>query len=117
MNNYILVKNKPVLCRDIVLWGRWFSKTEQRQVMLTRCRNNVTISTVFLGIDHNFSGVGPPVLWETMAFPNTDDCLRATSHEEAIANHNEIVKSYGGYKPSAVSFKSLKRMFRKKSSR
>lgn len=31
------------------------------------------ISTVFLGLDHNFSWKGPPVLWETMVFgPNPD---------------------------------------------
>lgn len=31
------------------------------------------VSTVFLGLDHNYSETGPPILWETMVFhPNPD---------------------------------------------
>ena len=57
----------------------------------------IIVSTVFLGIDHDHSGVGPPVLWETMIFasdPIIDRYCRrcAGSVEQAQAMHMEVVK-------------------------
>lgn len=58
------------------------------------------VSTVFLGIDHNFSMEGPPVLFETMIFANSDSDKedphdgyqdRYTSWEEAMAGHQTAV--------------------------
>jgi hypothetical protein len=60
----------------------------------------ITVSTVFLGIDHNFVDPdGPPVLWETMVFGLSDPseiCERYSSREDAIAGHNELVGGLGG---------------------
>jgi len=53
------------------------------------------ISTVFLGLDHNFTGEGPPVLWETMVFPELPSGeiqKRYSSHEDALAGHEKIVE-------------------------
>lgn len=46
------------------------------------------VSTVFLGLNHNF-GVGPPLLWETMVFGGCfDDAQgRWPSREEALKAH------------------------------
>lgn len=54
------------------------------------------VSTVFLGIDHNFGYGGPPVLWETMVFPDDESyedlyCERYTSVDDARAGHQRIV--------------------------
>lgn len=52
------------------------------------------VSTVFLVLDHNFTGVGPPILWETMVFNSEGDiegCLRYSSREDAQRGHNEHV--------------------------
>ena len=60
------------------------------------------ISTVWLGLDHNYFQNGPPLIFETMVFanPETDeegygltefDVLRYATEEEAIAGHNAMV--------------------------
>jgi hypothetical protein len=53
------------------------------------------ISTVFLGIDHNYHQSGPPILWETMVFggPLDTNCYRcAGTREQAEAMHARVVK-------------------------
>lgn len=53
---------------------------------------NKTVSTVFLALDHRFSEDGPPVLFETMVFPDQDICERYCTYEEAVKGHSEIVE-------------------------
>lgn len=50
---------------------------------------DVLVSTIFLGIDHNFSEHGSPVLWETMVFGGAHDQAqeRYTSKTDALAGH------------------------------
>ena len=66
-NKYILDGNRNVVVEeDLMTWGRWLENFEYRNVDRTE-RNGVTISTVFLALDHQF-GEGEPILWETMVF-------------------------------------------------
>jgi hypothetical protein len=54
----------------------------------------VTVSTVFLGLDHSFGG-GPPVLFETMVFGMPDGSEyqdRYHTWQEAEAGHREVVR-------------------------
>lgn len=64
----------------------------------TRLTNGSVVSTVFLGLDHNFTEVGDPVLWETMVFGEDggEICLRYSSEEEAIQGHDRTVIELGG---------------------
>jgi hypothetical protein len=67
MRLYILDENKdPILENDLTKWERWMVAEGYRRVACDKV-NDVEISTVFLGLDHNY-GSGPPVLWETMVF-------------------------------------------------
>lgn len=53
------------------------------------------VSTVCLVIDHNYTGVGPPVIFETMIFGDGLDeeyCERYTTKEEAIEGHARAVE-------------------------
>ena len=50
------------------------------------------VSTVFLGINHNYFG-GCPLLWETMVFPDGEVCQRYSTYEEAMIGHREMVES------------------------
>lgn len=52
----------------------------------------VDVSTVFLGLDHQF-GEGPPLLFETMVFggPLDEEQRRYTTWAEAEAGHAEMV--------------------------
>ena len=60
---------------------------------ITTEKGRVEVSTVFLVIDHNHWGGGPPVLWETMVFggPSDMDQRRYTSLPEAEAGHAETL--------------------------
>ena len=51
--------NNPVLEPDVVKWAKWY-ETANRHVGNTVI-GGIKISTVFLGLDHNFGGSGPPV--------------------------------------------------------
>ncbi len=64
--------------------GEWATSMEHenRRVRLTRI-GPFEVSTVFLGLDHNFSGVGPPVIFETMTF------LRGVESGEEIDNEQD----------------------------
>lgn len=68
---WILDKHTPVKCSSIVEWGKWFEDTKNRRVAQSS-HGDVEVSTVFLGIDHNF-GEGLPLLFETMIFGGKHD--------------------------------------------
>lgn len=55
----------------------------------------VEISTVWLGIDHNHIGIGPPLIWETMIFGGDWDHehWRYTNRAHAYDHHEEIVRA------------------------
>lgn len=61
--------------------------------------NGAAVSTIFLGLDHNYTGKGPPVLWETMIFgieiPSSehgyDYQTRYSSREDALRGHQRAV--------------------------
>ena len=92
IGNYILVGQTPVPEPDIIAWAHWFS-TADRVVFQTEIPGGV-ISTVFLGIDHNFRGVGPPVLFETMIFRDGSDDghqWRCSTWLEAEAQHASVL--------------------------
>ena len=92
-DKYILDGKVPVLCDDVVAWGAWFEGREGRQVASDTI-DGALVSTVFLGIDHNY-GEGPPILFETMIFDHPDfgDYQRRyTSWDAAEDGHREAVE-------------------------
>jgi hypothetical protein len=54
---------------------------------------NGEISTVFIGLDHQF-GDGPPLIFETMVFGGTrdGDMVRCTTWEQAEDNHATAIE-------------------------
>jgi hypothetical protein len=76
---------------DAVEWGKAWEA--ERRVDLTELAPGISVSTVFLGIDHNWSGKGRPVLFETMTFDDYGggDCWRWSTWDEAIAGHARAV--------------------------
>lgn len=54
--------------------------------------NTYFVSTVFLGFDHRFDGSGPPILFETMIFPNEQYQERYCTRAAAEANHRHTVE-------------------------
>lgn len=91
MCNYILKGHEPVKEPDLHAWGRWFEKAK-RHVAVDEFKS-VKVSTVFLGIDHQF-GDGPPLLFETMVFGGKHDdyCERYSTWDEAAVGHARICR-------------------------
>lgn len=86
---YILKDHKPIVASPEE-WGRWFGSAD-RTVAKTKV-DNIEVSTVFLGLDHNFNHSGPPLIFETMTFGDDEErCQRYATWDEAIKGHKEIV--------------------------
>lgn len=68
---YVLDGKTPVRANVFELEG-FLGKAGDRRVALTTLGDKVEVSTVFLGVDHNFYGEGPPILFETMVFYKLD---------------------------------------------
>lgn len=93
---YILNGRVPLRVSNFEMWANWFENAD-RQVAITRTPSSkkvgspiVTVSTVFLGADHNW-GTGPPKIFETMIFGGEHNKYRdrATTWEEAEVMHIE----------------------------
>jgi hypothetical protein len=112
-SQYVLDGKKPVLCEDLGTWAKWF-ETVNRQVAQEE-RDGVRVSTVFLGLDHRFSGDGPPILFETMIFGgrHDQDQDRYSTWEEAEAGHAAMCKrafSSPRYKLTGMLRKLVRRL-------
>lgn len=60
---YVLIDQTPVEETDLLKWAKWL-ETADRRVALTELPG-CTVSTVFLGLDHNWFD-GRPILFESM---------------------------------------------------
>ena len=87
----------PVIEPDLMKWARWFESSFRKRQVGDTSLPGVRVSTVFLGIDHNFMGHGPPILYETMVFcddaesPWNQFQRRWTTKEAAKLGHDAIV--------------------------
>ncbi len=92
MKTYVLAGRTPVPEPDLLKWARWF-ETAERRVALT-IQGDVSISTVFLGLDHAYTGK-TPILFETMVFDDhspRDECGRYATWTEAELGHEAMVR-------------------------
>lgn len=94
--------NHVVEVEDCITWGRWFEDaTSQRQVGYTQITSEISVSTVFLGVDHRFPGFpsGPPILFETLVFggPLDGDGNRYSSWDDAEIGHKAFVRLARAY--------------------
>ena len=103
---YILVDHKPVACTSYEEYTEWMAREKYGKaesghhdgacrVGWTEFGEDIHISTVFLGIDHNFAPDGPPILFETMTFGielDGEDTWRYITWNQAEAGHAAIVE-------------------------
>lgn len=68
-----------------------------RRVVMQHEIGDSHVSTVFLGLDHNFTGEGPPILFETLVQGGTLDghMNRYASWGEAARGHVDILRALG----------------------
>jgi len=96
MNLYYMLDadRVPVPC-DLATWLGWM-ETADRTVKKTNLGDVIDVSTVFLGLNHNFGGVGLPLLFETMVFryPSREGrlCAQYPTWAAAVAGHAEVVR-------------------------
>lgn len=89
--NYILENGQAVPCTDIHKWAAWY-ETAERHVGDDEI-DGYRVSTVFLGLDHNFGG-GAPLLYETMIFcegPLNNWAARYSTWSQAEAGHQKVL--------------------------
>ena len=100
MDMYKLVDNIPVPC-TVEEWGEMHRSN--RSVGKTELPDGNIVSTVFLGLDHNHSRTGDPILFESMLFPAgsaiEEDMERYCTWDEAVEGHWKMVEKHGGTKP------------------
>lgn len=93
MEHYILdAEGNPVLERSMMAWTMWRVANEEAMIVARDELNNCFVSTVFLGINHNWSG-GEPILYETMVFdgPLDGEQDRYCTKQEAEEGHKAMV--------------------------
>lgn len=92
-DRYILKDRKPVSEPDLMKWGVWLQNMDNTRVDFTKVSKKIEVSTVFLGLNHNW-GDGAPILFETMVFKNGDSrgMWRYATWDEAVAGHKKVVE-------------------------
>lgn len=84
-------------------WGELHEDPEYKILVQTHL-SECWVSTVWLGIDHNFFGSGPPIIFESMVFPLDEagyvsfsdelDQRRYATEQEAQAGHEALIRKY-----------------------
>lgn len=71
-------------------------QTADRRVRRTELSTGVVISTVFLGLDHNFLDRGPPHLFETLVFggEHAYEMMRYATWDEAVQGHLRMASKH-----------------------
>ena len=95
--HYILDEHGEPKAVDLVTWAYWFeASTNNRTRVIAQDKDEsgettVMVSTVFLGLDHNW-GDGPPILWETLVLGGDLDgeMTRYSSRDDAMRGHQDM---------------------------
>lgn len=98
---YILEDKVPVKATSFEA-ERWLTSRPSEKIVKQEVVGKYYVSTVFLMTDHRFNDKGPPILFESMVFPATEDgkiesyddlyCDRCCTYEEAEYMHREAVE-------------------------
>ena len=96
MDMYVLDDDNrtPVRCDDIKVWGRWFGENREKKIVKQDDVLGSRVSTVFLGLNHEWVFNLPPLLFETMIFGGEHDlyCERCTTWDQAVIQHKRAVE-------------------------
>ena len=97
MSNYYDRDGKPMTLTE---WSKAVEKPDAKRVAEDTLPNGMWVSTVWLGIDHNYSDTGSPIIFETMVFPSKDgpldeqDVERYATESEAVTGHKAMVAKW-----------------------
>jgi len=113
-NKYILKGKRVYICQDVIKWGKWMEEhNEDRIVKQEYLSNGYYISTVFLGLDHNFTGKGERKVFETMVF---DDLKRGSisdvGQEVYVRRYSTWHKALKGHARAKHDWKDVDTLWR-----
>jgi hypothetical protein len=86
---YKLEGKQTVAVDSVASWSATFRTDEDRIVAQDR-HGDTWVSTVFLGMDHNY-GDGPPILFETMIFVDKTGKYEAAEYQTRCSTYDEAV--------------------------
>ncbi len=89
-------EGKPI---NLMEWAKLCEDPTYRRIEKTTLSNGKWISTVWLGLNHNY-GRGKPLIFETMVFLNKEDfgeidMERYSTLKEAQRGHKRMIKKHG----------------------
>jgi hypothetical protein len=95
MGDYYILRDKlPIPC-DLMTWAHWLEEHIAERIVKQECVGQFWISSVFIGYSLR---AGPPLLFETMVFDNSDQEFpesrwmeRAPTWEMALEAHERGV--------------------------
>jgi hypothetical protein len=99
IDRYVLDEHKAYPEPNLMKWARWF-ETADRRVARTELLDGSAVSTVFLGLDHQW-GDGPPLLFESALLVHED--AKATAASEWC----EIRRRYSTWAEAEVGHMEL----------
>ena len=84
----------PVQVDGVLIWTEWFTANSDARIVQKTFIGQTEVSTVFLGLDCNYTDGGPPILYETLVFggPLNDEMRRYSTREAAEAGHKVMVR-------------------------
>jgi hypothetical protein len=93
----------PVHVDDVLTWARWFEESREKRVVKQDRVGEYFVSTVFLGLAHNYARAChperdlPPHIFETMVFYGEDrggvNQERCSTWAEAEAQHERLASA------------------------
>lgn len=91
--HYFLNKDHTYKPCDLMTWAKQYEELEKHVANdeINGCR----ISTIWLGLDHNYYNPGDPLVFETMVFNSSGEdkyCMRYSTWEQAEAGHQEAIE-------------------------
>lgn len=95
----------------LAAFAKDFEDTPSRIVGREELDNGLLVSTVWMGIDHNWGCNNRPLIFESMVFLQNHrggelDVWRYSTWEEAFRGHKMLVKKYRFYKTAEEVLKS-----------
>lgn len=96
-NKKYILKDRKLVEASLGEWAE-FMEGKDKIIKQETLPNGKRVSTVFLGIEHQF-GDGEPLLFETMVFPekgnfSDEDMERYSTLEEAESGHKRMVEKH-----------------------
>lgn len=101
---WILDGHTPRPARTLMEWAHFYEDFSKRIVKHDEV-GNILVSTVFLGLDHNYFGKGPPLLFETMLLSKTTS---TGNYQERYATWDEAEKGHARALAEALALQAGK---------